>query len=95
MGLLHVGGGGGVRHVEQDVGERGEGAAAAAGEGDDLHAAGAGRAGRVTTIASDMPDTLIPLCTIVIGYPAEQPNPQDKWKPENVSYNEFGGQMSD
>ena len=37
-----------------------------------------------------LPDTLIPLCTIVIGYPAEQPEPKDKWKPENVSYNEFG-----
>ena len=21
----------------------------------------------------------------------EQPEPKDKWKPENVSYNEFGG----
>ena len=36
-------------------------------------------------------DNLIPLCTIVIGYPAEQPQPKDKWNPENVSYNEFGG----
>ena len=39
-----------------------------------------------------LPDTLIPLCTVVIGYPAEQPEPKDKWKPENVSYNEFGNQ---
>ena len=37
-----------------------------------------------------LPETIIPLCTIVIGYPAEQPTPKDKWKPENVSYNEFG-----
>ena len=36
-------------------------------------------------------DSIIPLCTIVIGYPAEQPQPKDKWKPENVSYNELGG----
>lgn len=36
-------------------------------------------------------DNLIPLCTIVIGYPAEQPQPKDKWNPGNVSYNEFGG----
>ena len=36
-------------------------------------------------------DNIIPLCTIVIGYPAERPQPKDKWKPENVSYNEFGG----
>ena len=39
-----------------------------------------------------LPDTIIPLCAIVIGHPAEQPAPKDKWLPENVSYNEFGGQ---
>ena len=38
-------------------------------------------------------DNLIPLCTVVIGYPAEQPQPKDKWKPENVSYNEYGGKI--
>ena len=38
-----------------------------------------------------LPQTFIPLCTIVIGHPAEHPQPKDKWKPENVSYNEFGG----
>ena len=38
-----------------------------------------------------LPQSFIPLCTIVIGHPAEQPQPKDKWKPENVSYNEFGG----
>lgn len=38
-----------------------------------------------------LPQTIIPLCTIVIGHPAETPQPKDKWKPENVSYNEFGG----
>ena len=36
-----------------------------------------------------LPDTIIPLCTIVIGHPAEQPEPKDKWKLENVTYNEF------
>ena len=40
--------------------------------------------------ALKLPDTLIPLCTVVIGYPAEQQKPKDKWKPENVSYNEYG-----
>ena len=38
-----------------------------------------------------LPQTFIPLCTILIGHPAEHPQPKDKWKPENVSYNEFGG----
>lgn len=49
------------------------------------------RAGQVAQILG-MPETIIPLCTVVIGYPDEQPTPKDKWKPENVSYNQFGGQ---
>ena len=48
------------------------------------------RAGAVAKVLK-LPETYIPLCTIVIGHPAEQPAPKDKWKPENVSYNEFGG----
>lgn len=36
------------------------------------------------------PEHIVPLCTIVIGHPQEQPQPKDKWKPENVSYNQFG-----
>ena len=40
--------------------------------------------------ALKLPGTLVPLCTVVIGYPAEQPEPKDKWKPENISYNEYG-----
>lgn len=39
--------------------------------------------------ALKLPEALVPLCTIVIGYPAEQPKPKDKWKAENVSYNEY------
>lgn len=38
-----------------------------------------------------LPQHIVPLCTVVIGYPDEQPAPKDKWKPENVSYNRFGG----
>ena len=48
-------------------------------------------AGCFRTLFPDIQDELIPLCTIVIGHPAEQPQPKDKWKPENVSYNEYGG----
>lgn len=40
--------------------------------------------------AVKLPETIVPLCVIVIGHPAEHPTPKDKWKPENVSYNEFG-----
>ena len=37
-----------------------------------------------------LPESIVPLCTIVIGYPAEAPQPKDKWKEANVSYNKFG-----
>ena len=47
------------------------------------------RAAQVRTTLG-MPESFIPLCTVVIGYPDEQPAPKDKWKPENVSYNKFG-----
>ena len=40
--------------------------------------------------AVKLPEHIVPLCVIVIGHPAESPTPKDKWKPENVSYNEYG-----
>ncbi len=48
------------------------------------------RAGQVSQVLG-MPETLMPLCTVIIGYPDEAPQPKDKWKPENVSYNKYGG----
>ena len=36
-----------------------------------------------------LPEHIVPLCAIVMGYPNESPQPKDKWKPENVSYNGF------
>ena len=33
-----------------------------------------------------LPKNLVPLATILIGYPAENPTPKNKWKPENVTY---------
>lgn len=39
-----------------------------------------------------LPDTLIPLNIIVIGYPDTEPTPKDKWKKENVSYNVYEGE---
>lgn len=38
-----------------------------------------------------LPETIVPLTTVVIGYPKEAPRPKDKWKPANISYNTFGG----
>ena len=37
-----------------------------------------------------LPENIVPLSTVVIGYPDEQPEPKDKWKPVNVSYNKYG-----
>ena len=36
-----------------------------------------------------LPEHIVPLCAIVMGFPNESPQPKDKWKPENVSYNGF------
>ena len=46
---------------------------------------------RMTNVSRvlNLPENIIPLCVIVMGYPNEQPEPKDKWKPENVSYNTF------
>ena len=46
---------------------------------------------RVSNVSQvlNLPENIIPLCVIVMGYPNEQPAPKDKWKPENVSYNQF------
>ena len=37
----------------------------------------------------NLPEHIVPLCVIVMGYPNEQPEPKDKWKVENISYNTF------
>ena len=38
----------------------------------------------------DLPDNIIPLNIVVVGYPAEHPQPKDKFKDGNISYNEYG-----
>jgi len=42
-----------------------------------------------------MPEQIVPFCTIVIGYPDEQPAVKNKFKSENISYNVFGGKPGD
>ena len=44
---------------------------------------------RVQAISSalKLPDNLIPLAVVLIGYPAESPTPKDKWNPAKVTYN--------
>ena len=39
----------------------------------------------------NLPEHIIPFCTIVIGYPERYQAPKDKWDEGNISYNTFGG----
>ena len=50
---------------------------------------------RVKDISStlNLPEHIIPLNIIVIGYPDKENTPKDKWKPENISYNVYGGKQ--
>ena len=48
---------------------------------------------RVDKVAAvlNLPEHIVPFCTIVIGYPEQYQAPKDKWKEENISYNTYGG----
>ncbi len=37
------------------------------------------------------PKNIVPMAVVRIGYPDESPEPKDKFKEENISYNKFGG----
>ena len=39
------------------------------------------------------PQNIVPLAVVRIGYPDESPEPKDKFKQENISYNKFGGKI--
>ena len=45
--------------------------------------------GEIVKEALGIPDDLSTLCVIVIGFPAENPQPKDKWKPEKIHYNQY------
>ncbi len=36
-----------------------------------------------------IPDSIIPLSVVMLGYPTGQQEPKDKYKPENVHYNKW------
>ena len=36
-----------------------------------------------------IPEGVTPLAIVPVGYPAEQPAPKDKWKPENIHYDKW------
>ena len=50
---------------------------------------------RVADVANvlNCPSNIIPLAVVRVGYPDEAPEPKDKFKEENISYNKFGGKM--
>jgi nitroreductase len=37
-----------------------------------------------------LPDNLIPLNVLIFGYADQNPQPKNKWNPDNVSYNTYG-----
>ena len=47
---------------------------------------------RVAEVANvlNCPQNIIPLAVVRIGYPDESPEPKNKFKEENISYNKFG-----
>lgn len=49
------------------------------------------RVGKFSEMLS-LPDTIIPMACICVGYPDGETAPKDKWKPEHIYYNSWGGQ---
>ena len=49
---------------------------------------------RVEKVAKviNLPEHIVPFCTIVIGYPEKYQAPKDKWDESNISYNTYGGE---
>ena len=46
---------------------------------------------RIAPIAAalGLPANVKPLCIIPVGVPAENPEPKDKWKPENIHWEQW------
>ena len=46
---------------------------------------------RIAPIAAalGLPSNVKPLCIIPVGVPAENPEPKDKWKPENIHWEQW------
>ena len=40
-----------------------------------------------------LPDNIVPLNVVPMGYPAENPVPKDKWKPEKIFYDYYGNSV--
>ena len=52
---------------------------------------------RVEKVAAalNLPEHIVPFCTIVIGYPEKYQAPKDKWDEGNISYKTYGGKKPD
>ena len=52
---------------------------------------------RVEKVAAalNLPEHIVPFCTIIIGYPEKYQAPKDKWDEGNISYNTYGGKKPD
>ena len=46
---------------------------------------------RIAPIAEalGLPDNVVPLCIIPVGVPAENPEPKDKWNPDNIHWEQW------
>ena len=46
---------------------------------------------RIAPIAEalGLPENVLPLCIIPVGVPAENPEPKDKWNPDNIHWNKW------
>ena len=42
-----------------------------------------------------LPDSIVPLNAVAIGYPAENPQPKDKFNAANISYSAYGKTLTD
>ncbi len=42
-----------------------------------------------------LPDSIVPLAVVPIGFPAMDQKPKDKWKPEKVHYNSYQGKVNE
>ena len=36
-----------------------------------------------------LPENVVPLCVVLVGYPAGTDKPKDKWKPERIHWNKY------
>ena len=50
---------------------------------------------RVAEVANvlNCPQNIVPVAVVRVGYPDEAPEPKDKFKEDNISYNKFGGKL--